>query len=203
MLRFFIVPGARAYYASRGIDFTFHQILRFLDDPVSIIDPVGLLSNRDTIIGHLMQVVHANPTYDVQLLDMFEDGVDELERQLDEMLAGRHPRQKTIGAIVEDPGYHRRLREYLRAWRREPGSAELLRDHAEAREDPYFVLAERTFGTLDSAMRYALRLPRDPGGALEHARRLRIRPDLCDPEVVAEVLGERGDREPARAAPAG
>ena len=91
MLRFMIEPGAREYYAQQGISFGFHQLLRVLDDPVSMIDPTGFLSERDTIIGHLMQVTHLNPIYDVQLLQCFPDGLDELERQLEEMLAGTPP----------------------------------------------------------------------------------------------------------------
>ena len=103
MLRFVIEPAARDYYRSKGISFGFHQLLRALDDPVSIIDPTGFLSARDTIIGHLMQVTHLNPVYDLQLLEMFPDGLDELERQVEAMVAGTHPRAATIGAIIEDP----------------------------------------------------------------------------------------------------
>ena len=60
MLRFMIAPGARNYYDARGISFGLHQVLRVLDDPVSMIDPTGFLSDRDTIVGHVMQVVHLN-----------------------------------------------------------------------------------------------------------------------------------------------
>ena len=183
MLRYFIVPGARAYYKSRNIDFTFHQVLRFLDDPVSVMDPVGLYSDRDVIIGHLMQVVHANPTYDLQLLEMFEDGLDELERQALAMVEGTHPRAATISAIVEDPGYHARLLGFVRAFRRDRGTPPLLRQHDEAREDPSFVRAERTFGELPSAMRYMARLPRSLPALLRHRlAHPRIDPLLCDPE---------------------
>ena len=84
---------ARLLRAAQGISFGFHQLLRVLDDPVSMIDPTGFLSERDTMIGHLMQVTHLNPIYDVQLLQAFPDGLDELERQLEAMLAGRHPRR--------------------------------------------------------------------------------------------------------------
>lgn len=178
MLRYFIVPGARAYYESRGIGFTFHQVLRFLDDPVSVIDPVGLLSDRDVIIGHLMQVVHANPSYDLQLLEMFDDGLEELQSQLEAMCAGTHPRAATIGAIVEDADYHRRLLSYVRAF---PGAAAPIRDHEEARRDPGFVLAERTFGELPSAMRYMSRLPRSWPALIAHRRKQRsIDPAYCD-----------------------
>ena len=79
MLRFVIEPAARDYYEQQGISFGFHQFLRVLDDPVSMIDPTGFLSERDTIIGHVMQVVHLNPIYDLQLLELFPSGLDELE----------------------------------------------------------------------------------------------------------------------------
>jgi hypothetical protein len=181
MLRYFIVPGARAYYDSRGIDFTFHQILRFLDDPVSLIDPVGLLSDRDVIIGHLMQVVHANPSYDLQLLEMFDDGLDELERQVEAMVAGTHPRAGTISAIVEDPTYHARLLGFVRSFRKNPQAPAPIRDHDEARTDPSFVLAEKTFGELPSAMRYMARLPRTLPQLIAHRRNQRsIDPSYCD-----------------------
>src|SRR5690606_18948316 len=39
MLRFWISPAAAEYYRSVGINFTFHQLLRILDDPCSMIDP--------------------------------------------------------------------------------------------------------------------------------------------------------------------
>jgi hypothetical protein len=39
------------------------------------------------------------------------------------MIDGTHPRARTIGAIVEDPGYHARLLDYVRRYRRDPASA--------------------------------------------------------------------------------
>src|SRR6266704_5403426 len=101
MLRFVIVPASRDYYQQKGISFGFHQLLRVLDDPVSMIDPTGFLSDRDTIVGHVMQVVHLNPVYDLQLIQMFPDGLEDFERQVAAMVAGTHPRARTIGAIVE------------------------------------------------------------------------------------------------------
>lgn len=185
MVQFFIVPGAADYYQTQGIDFRFHQVLRFLDDPVSVVDPVGILSRRDTIIGHLMQVTHANPIYDLQVLDMFEDGLDSLERELEEMLAGTHPRAGTIGAIVEDPDYHRRLLDYVRSYRENPDSPHLLREQGEARASAEFRLAEHTFGTLPAFMRYANRLPRELRALLAHRRRGVLDPAYCDPAPAA------------------
>ncbi len=181
MVRFVIVPFARDYYAQRGIDFHFHQILRFLDDPVSVVDPTGLLSDRDTIIGHLMQVVHLNPVYDLQLLEMFDDGIEELERQVAEMVAGSHPRARTIGAVVEDAHYHARLLDYVRAWRGNQAPPELVRDST-LRSDPHAAAAERTFASLPGFIDYCCRLPRRaPALAARYRRTRRFPIDMAPP----------------------
>jgi len=168
MMRFFINPAAADYYASQGIDYWLHVTLRFLDDPSSLADPVGFFSTRDAIIGHLMQVVHANPVYDLQLLSAFDDGLDELQLQIQELIAGTHPRAQSIGAIVEEPDYHERLLAFVRAWRRDPRAPAPLRSNVAA--SPEFSEMERTFGSLTTAMRYFCRLPSTPLGALRHLR---------------------------------
>jgi hypothetical protein len=175
MLRFWIVPASEDYYRQKGIDFTFHQVLRFLDEPASLVDPTGFLSTRDNIIGHLMQVVHANPCYDLQLLEAHDRGLDELEAQILAMLDGTHPRARSIGAIVEEPGYHARLLEYVRDYRRTRDVEAPLRDNVAA--SPRFRKIERTFGTLPSAMRYFAKLPRDLPGVARHLRRVKSFPE--------------------------
>jgi hypothetical protein len=165
MLRFWISPAAEDYYREKGISYSFHQVLRFLEEPASLTDPVGFFSERDGIIGHLMQVVHANPVYDLQLLLMFDDGLDGLERQLAQMLDGTHPRAATIAAIVEEPDYHARLAAFVHAWRKDPSTAPLLRSNVAAGR---FDRLEQTFGTLTGAMRYFVRLPRTLGGGAHH-----------------------------------
>lgn len=190
MLRFMIVPAAQEYYRLRGIDFRLHQVLRFLDDPVSLADPVGFLSDRDVAIGHLMQVVHLNPRYDVQLLGSFPDGHAELERQLVEMVAGTHPRTVSIRAIVEHPDYHQQLLTYIQAYRRDSRSIEMRRTDAGLRQDPQFALAEAQFSALDDFLRYARRLP--PGLIALLVHRLgthRLNTSYCD-------RGEAADRVP-------
>lgn len=159
MLRFLIEPGARDYYRHKGISFGFHQLLRVLDDPMSMVDPTGFLSDRDTIVGHLMQVVHLNPVYDLQLLQMFDDGLEDLERQVAAMVDGTHPRSRTIGAIVEEPGYHARLLDYVRRYRRDPAAEPPVRSDQALRSDPHFAAAERTFATLPGFVAYCRRLP--------------------------------------------
>jgi hypothetical protein len=201
MLRFVIEPAARDYYRQIGISFGFHQLLRVLDDPVSMIDPTGFLSDRDTVIGHLMQVVHLNPVYDLQLLQAFPDGLDELERQLEAMCAGTHPRRRTIGAIVEDPGYHARLLDYVRRYRRDPATAAPVRQQQTLRGDPVFDAAERTFATLPGYLGYCARLPRAPAALLRRLRRVRRFPlELAAPGAPATAPGEpprAGARAPA------
>lgn len=166
MLRFWISPAAADYYERIGISYGFHQVLRFLDEPASLADPVGFFSTRDGIIGHLMQVVHANPVYDLQLLQMFEDGLDELTAQLGQMLDGTHPRAASIRAIVEEPDYHERLLAFITAFRLDPTIPPLLRSNVAASGE--FSVLERTFGSLTAAMRYFTRLPTSPHEAAMH-----------------------------------
>jgi hypothetical protein len=180
MLRFWISPAAADYYRQQGIGYGFHQVLRVLDDPSSMVDPVGLAVDRDTIIGHLLQVVHANPTYDLQLLDSLEDGIAELERQTRAMLDGTHPRARSIGAIVEDPDYHRRLLGFVLAYRQDPNAEAPIRDNVRA--DPMLQRIERTFGTLPAAMRYFTKLPASGVAAMQHLATVRRFPvELGEP----------------------
>jgi hypothetical protein len=166
MLRFWIVPASDEYYAHQDISFAFHQLLRFLDEPASLADPVGFFSTRDGIIGHLMQVVHANPHYDLQLLCMYEDGLAELEAQIEQMIAGTHPRAAAIGAIVEEPDYHARLLDYTRRFRADPSAPPPLRSNVSG--SPHFLKLEKTFGSLRGAMRYFCRMPASPLAAARH-----------------------------------
>ena len=173
MLRFVIEPAARDYYEQQGISFGFHQLLRVLDDPVSMIDPTGFLSDRDTIVGHVMQVVHLNPVYDLQLIQMFPDGLADFEEQVQQMVDGTHPRQRTIGAIVEDPAYHARLLDYVRRYRRDPATAAPVRQEQTLRSDPTFAAAERTFATLPGFLDYCTKLPDGFGALMGRFVRLR------------------------------
>ena len=192
MLRFLITPAARDYYAQRGISFGFHQLLRVLDDPVSMIDPVGLLSDRDTIVGHVMQVVHLNPIFDLQLIQMFDDGLEDFERQVDAMVAGTHPRHRTIAAIVEEPDYHVRLLDYVRRFRADSATPPLVRGEQTLRSDGVFAEAERTFATLPGFVRYCHHLPERPSALARRAFRVRAFPlELAAP---AEADGRVGPR---------
>ena len=161
MLRFVIEPASRDYYTQKGIHFGFHQLLRILDDPVSLVDPTGFLSDKDTIMGHVMQVVHLTPLYDLQLMEMFPDGLEEFEEQVRQMVEGTHPRARTIGAIVEDPDYHARLLDYVRRYRKDRNTPQIVRQEQTLRADPIYAAAERTFATLPGFIEYCNKLPRE------------------------------------------
>ena len=192
MLRYFISPGAASYYKTKGINFTFHQVLRLLNDPSGIADPIGIRVPRDTIICHLLEVVHANPVYDLQLLDQFADGLDEMEKQAGQMIDGTHPRYKSITAITEDSTYHQRLLEYVKRYRQNPAARQMVRASGQARSDQYFLLAECMFGTLPSAFRYFNRLPNTWAGLVKHYRRNpHINPTLCDDWIVEQVFDKK------------
>lgn len=180
MLRFSILPAARDYYRLKRISFRFHYLLRFLEDPVSMIDPVGLFSDEEAIIGHLLQSVHLNPVYDLQLLQMFPGGLDRLEGQAREMVEGSHPRRETIAATIEDPAYHQRLLDFIVAFRRDPTASPPLRESS-LRSDPEFRRAEAQFHTLPAFTRYAARLPRSLRALVRHRLLVRrLDPQLCD-----------------------
>lgn len=166
MLRFFISPAAADYYREQGISFGFHQVLRFCDDPASLTDPIGLLSEPDVIIGHLLQVVHANPIYDLQLLSMHDGGLADLESQTRAIIAGAHPRQASIGAIVEEADYHQRLLDYVIAFRADPRARPPRRSNVEAKEN--LKSLDAIFGRMDTAMRYFATLPTSLPSALRH-----------------------------------
>jgi hypothetical protein len=167
MFRFWIAPASAEYYREQGIDFGFHQLLRFMDEPASLLDFVGLFSSKDGIIGHLMQVVHANPVYDLELLEIFEGGLDALEADLEAMIAGTHPRATSIGAIVEEPNYHRNLLGFVRRFRKDPATPPMLRSNVGSHAT--WSDLERTFGSLRTSMRYFMRLPEAPLSAARHA----------------------------------
>jgi hypothetical protein len=187
MLRYFISPGAASYYKTKNINFTFHQVLRFLNDPSGISDPIGIRVPRDTIICHLLEVVHANPVYDLQLLDQFDDGLAEMEKQTQQMLDKTHPRYNSIMAITEDKNYHALLLNYVKTYRMNPAARQMIRASGAARENAHFLLAECMFGTLPSAFRYFNRLPNSFFELWKHARNEKsILPKYCDEWVVQQ-----------------
>lgn len=165
MLRFWITPAAAEYYASQDIHFGFHQILRILEEPASMVDPTGLFTERDVIIDHLLQVTHANPAYDLQLLESHPDGIEELLRQAEAASVGAHPKQAQLEAIIEDGAYYERLLGYVRDFSRDRFALPPLRDNIQS---PKWAAIEQTFGTLPAALRYCSHMPSRPLAAARH-----------------------------------
>jgi hypothetical protein len=165
MLRFWITPAAAEYYASQDIHFGFHQILRILEEPASMVDPTGLFTERDVIIDHLLQVTHANPAYDLQLLESHADGIAELLQQVEAATRGAHPKQSQLEATIEDPDYYGRLLGYAENFSRDRFALPPLRDNIQS---PKWVAIEQTFGTLPAALRYCAQMPKRPLAAARH-----------------------------------
>jgi hypothetical protein len=103
----------RIWYEQRGIAFTFHNFRRFVDHPASMIDPVGLFLDRDTIIHHVLQSTHRHPVYDMQLLAAHEGGLEELARRIARVNEGTDEAQAQLEVLVEDPEYHQRLQKQV------------------------------------------------------------------------------------------
>lgn len=147
----------RVFYRDQGIPWVFHNLRRFLAGPATMLDPIGFFSPRDTIIHHILQTFHRHPHYDLVLLRAHEQGVEEFERQLSQLLAGTHPHQRALTSLIEDGSYHQRLPADLAAFRADP--------HVEARpippgllDDPGLMLGMDQFKDVRGYVRYAARL---------------------------------------------
>jgi hypothetical protein len=194
----------RLFYQSQGIPWVFHNVRRFIAGPATMMDPVGLFSPRDTIIHHVLQTFHRHPIYDLVLLRGFPDGVEELERQLDQLQAGTHPHQRALSSLIEDGAYHARLPDELRAFRADPLAAGRPIP-AGLVDDPQLMLGMDQFKDLRGYTNYAARLQVGPWDALQAwllvafdetvggllGRKLgprRILAACCDPDIAARHL---------------
>jgi hypothetical protein len=194
----------RIFYRSQGIPWVFHNLRRFLSGPATMLDPVGLFSSRDALIHHVLQTFHRHPVYDLVLLRAFPDGVEEMQRQAEQIAAGTHPHQRALASLIEDGAYHGRLVDEIREFRADP----LLPARPVPPglvDDPHLMLAMDQFKDLRGYTRYAARLPvrgRDAlvawlgvawnetlGGLFGlRAGPSQVRPDCCDPDIVARHL---------------
>jgi hypothetical protein len=194
----------KIFYRTQGIPWIFHNARRFLSGPATMMDPVGLFSPRDAIIHHVLQTFHRHPVYDLVLLRGFPDGLEEMERQAQQIRAGTHPHQRALASLIEDGSYHARLVDDVRAFRADP--------LAPARPIPPglvgdvgLMLAMDQFKDLRGFTNYAARLQAGPGdvlvawlqvawnetlGSFLHAKigPTRVRVDSCDADIVARQL---------------
>jgi hypothetical protein len=147
----------RLFYASQRIPWVFHNLRRFIAGPATMMDPAGLFSPRDTIIHHVLQTFHRHAVYDLVLLRGFPDGLDEMERQMDQLTAGTHPHQRALTSLIEDGAYHARLPGDVRAFRADPlAPARPIPDGLLA--DPFLMLGVDQFKDLRGYTNYASRL---------------------------------------------
>jgi hypothetical protein len=167
MLRAYLLPSNLEFYEAYGRSHWWAQVLRFLDEPSAMIDPIGLGISRDMVVSHLVQVVHASAGYDIVLLCMFEDGIEALRGELEQLVAGTHPRQEALALIIEREDYHAALLEALDRWAEEP------HQHWRVQTVPAppscterFDWGIETFGTPERLFAYARTLPPTPGEAL-------------------------------------
>jgi hypothetical protein len=155
----------KMFYESQGIPWVFHNVRRFLSNPATMLDPLGLFSPRDAIIHHVLQTFHRHPVYDLVLLRAFPDGVEEMRRQAEELAAGTHPHQRALTSLIEDGSYHRRLLDEIGAFEKNPlEPARPIPPGLVA--DPRLMLAMDQFKDLAGTARYAARLTVGAGGAL-------------------------------------
>lgn len=160
MMMGFILPSNLAFYEHYEQDHNWQQLLRFLDEPSAMADPIGLGISKQMLISHLIQVVHTSAGYDVALLLMFEDGLPCLRAELQQLVAGTHPRQAAIEAILERADYPERLLAALDRFEADP-EAHWRVSTVDAPEDcvPLFDWGIETFGTPGRLMAYSRGLP--------------------------------------------
>lgn len=205
----------KIFYRSQGIPWIFHNIRRFLSGPATMLDPVGLFSPKQTIVHHVLQTFHRHPVYDLVLLRAHEGGIEALETQATQILAGCHPHQRALASLIEDGSYHARLPREIAAFKADP--------FVPARpiptglvEDPHMMLGMDQFKDVAGYTRYAARLKVGWGRALAAwllvgfdetiggAIGLKLGPrqmplEACDPELVARHLTPTSPGPAARA----
>jgi hypothetical protein len=191
----------KLFYRSQGIPWIFHNFRRFIAGPATMLDPVGLFLPRDAIVNHVLQTFHRHPVYDLVLLRAHEQGMEEMARQADQIVAGTHPQQRALTSLIEDGSYHARLPREIAAIRGNP--------HIEARaippglvDDAHMMLAMDQFKDIRGFTSYAARLKVGAGDAIRawvlvafdetlgSLVRVKLGPrqvetDACDPEIVA------------------
>jgi hypothetical protein len=147
----------KVFYRDQGVPWVFHNLRRVISGPATMADPIGLFSPRDAIVHHVLQTFHRHPIYDLVLLRAHEGGLEELERQASQIVAGTHPHQRALTSLIEDGAYHERLPREIAVFQADP--------HVAARpipdgllDDPELMLGMEQFKDIRGFTRYASRL---------------------------------------------
>jgi hypothetical protein len=184
----------KLFYKSQGIPWVFHNVRRFISGPATVLDPIGLFTPRDAIVEHVLQTFHRHPVYDFVLLRAHERGVEEMEKQASQIVAGTHPHQRALTSLIEDGSYHARLVGDIAAFRADP--LEPARPvPAELVNDPHLMLAMDQFKDIAGYTRYASRLEVGLGAAI--AAWLLVLYDESIGYVLGKTLGPKRVQEAA------
>lgn len=156
-LSFSLGADTKEFYRAQGIPWAFHNLRRFFAYPTTMMDPVGLFMGRDSIIQHVLQTFHRHATYDMALLCGHEEGLEEMQAQLDQLATGTHPHQRSLDSLVEDGSYHDRLRRDVPEFARNPRVPPRPIPEGLV-EDPHLMLAMDQFKDVRGYTNYASRL---------------------------------------------
>ena len=195
----------KIFYRAQGIPWIFHNARRFLAGPATMLDPVGFFSPREAIVEHVLQTFHRHPVYDLVLLRAHDGGVEALEREARQMVAGTHPHQRALASLIEDGSYHARLTADIAKFE-EATRAPARPIPAGLVDDPELMLAMDQFKDVAGFVRYASRLRvgfldgvrawlavgwDETAGALIHAKLgpRRVEHAACDPDLVTRYIG--------------
>jgi len=199
------IKETKIFYRSQGIPWVFHNLRRFVSGPATVLDPAGLFSARDTIVHHVLQTFHRHPVYDLVLLRGFPDGLEAMEDQAQQLLAGTHPHQRALASLIEDGGYHARLVNQIRQFRADPFvAAEPI--PAGLVRDPNLMVAMDQFKDLRGFTNYASRLKVGGWAALRvwlsvafdsvlgswmppRGQSTGVRLECCEPSIVGRWIG--------------
>jgi hypothetical protein len=147
----------KIFYRQQRIPWVFHNLRRFVAGPATMLDPIGLFAPRDAIVEHVLQTFHRHPVYDLVLLRAHDQGVEEMERQARQLVAGTHPHQRALSSLIEDGSYHARLPAEIAAFAADP-RLPARPIPAALVDDPELMLAMDQFKDVGGFARYAARL---------------------------------------------
>jgi hypothetical protein len=184
----------KLFYESQGIPWIFHNVRRFISGPATVLDPVGLFAPRDAIVHHVLQTFHRHPVYDLVLLRAHEHGLEEMEKQAAQIVAGTHPHQRALTSLIEDGAYHERLVRDVAAFRADP-LVPARPVPMQLVDDPHLMLAMDQFKDIRGYTNYASRLDVGFGAAL--VAWLVVAYDESIGYLIGKLLGPKRIREEA------
>jgi hypothetical protein len=159
------IEETRIFYAAQKIPWRFHNFRRLLSGPATLLDPTGLIAPRDAVIHHVLQTFHRHALYDLVLLRAHANGVEEMQKQSQQILDGKHSHQRALESLIEDGSYHVRLSQDVAEFAKDPlVPARLL--PSDLLSDPHLMLAMDQFKDMRGYTNYASRLRVGTFGAI-------------------------------------